>query len=158
MASQGTPLWLTLVLVPVTAWIAHLLSVRRDNSNRSKNDIDRWTDKCLDLLAELESLSLQHYLDPNQIAMTAHNSSVIVSKFKLLETHFKKVQCVDGDKSKVLRDAKIRLRNAVTLPVDFDQTDRVARTNNDPEVLEIQNAFDDCRGALDLKMTVKPRR
>lgn len=155
---QGTPWWLTIVLVLAAGLLAHFLTAYREKNKAASDQINGWREKFSDLLVSTCDLASTHYSSPAEIANTHTSACLILNNLKRLSSMMREVHFLESSRSKSFQGCYQRLHYVITGTNDFQDPNRDVRQATDPLFEEIRAAEDSLMQLSKEKIKPKPTR
>lgn len=102
----------------------HFLTVWRERSKRTFEEITRWRTDVRALLEEISEEARAHYTDPKEIENTQASAQRLLGKLKRFGAKMRDVTCVEPSQNKATSELIAELRSTITGPDAFQDTQR----------------------------------
>jgi hypothetical protein len=141
---QGTPWWITAILMMLTALLSNQLTVRRERAKATSDWLVGWRNRFSSALVAICDSASLHYSEADNVKNTLSSSCLITNSLKRIGQLRSEVEFVDSANAKRFRDAYLNLHYVITGSKDFEDANRAVRLPKDA----IFNAIRDVEDAL----------
>jgi len=139
----GLPLWLTALLMVLSAAAAHLLTMQRETRKARRDWIGSWEKIAEDQAKKILDAAIRHYLSEDGVKNTSVSSVVIISDFRRLQAMIAETVSIRTEDSAAVQKAYVEFHGFVTDANDFQDPARLIRDSSDPIVSRMLDAEQD---------------